>query len=160
MGAGLKSSVGGKQRLDLPSFFPYRVSVLAERVSEAVAQVYTDRFDLSRAEWRILAALGANGEMAAVEIGEYSRLDKMQVSRAVARLAEAGLINRIEDANDRRSKLMSLSVAGSTMLAKIAPLAIAREAYLLETLTPEERDTLDRAIDIIRTRAESLVRRG
>jgi DNA-binding MarR family transcriptional regulator len=145
---------------DLTRFFPYRLALIADRVSQAVAQVYADRFDLSRAEWRILAGLGANGEMAASELGHYSTLDKMQVSRAVARLAEAGLVRRVEDADDRRSKRLSLTPAGSALLAKITPLVAARESYLLETLSREERDTLERALDIILSRAEGLVSRG
>lgn len=157
------STGGGTPRgrsFDLTGFFPYRLAVLADRVSQAVAQVYADRFDLSRAEWRIVVALGANGEMAASEIGHYSTLDKMQVSRAVARLAEAGLLRRVEDADDRRSKRLSLTPAGAALLAKITPLVVARETYLLEALTVEERNTLDRALDIILTRAETLVSRG
>jgi DNA-binding MarR family transcriptional regulator len=107
-----------------------------------------------------VAALGANGEMAASEIGHYSTLDNMQVGRAVARLAEAGLVRRVEDADDRRSRLVSLTPAGSALLAKVTPPVVARETYLLATLTPEERGTLKRALDIILTRAEGLASRG
>ncbi|HYA71933.1 MAG TPA: helix-turn-helix domain-containing protein, partial [Roseiarcus sp.] len=93
---------------ELTRFFPYRLAVLAERVSLAVSQVYADRFDLTRAEWRVLAALGANREMAAKDVGPYSTLDKMQVSRAVARLERAGRLRREEDAHDRRAKILRL----------------------------------------------------
>lgn len=36
----------------------------------------------------------------------------------------------------------------------------AREAFLLEALTPEERAALDRAIGIVQARAEQLLRQG
>ncbi len=155
-----KTQLRRSSQFELTRFFPYRLAVLADRVSNAVAQVYADRFDLSRAEWRILAALGANGEMAASEVGPYSTLDKMQVSRAVARHDAAGLIARNEDANDRRSKPLSLTAAGVALLTKVTPLVTAREAYLLETLSHEERKALDRAMEIILSRADALVRRG
>ncbi|MDU0959595.1 MAG: MarR family transcriptional regulator, partial [Bradyrhizobium sp.] len=39
--------------LKLQEYFPYRLARLAEQVSLAVAEVYADRFALSRQEWRI-----------------------------------------------------------------------------------------------------------
>lgn len=145
---------------DLLQFFPYRVAVLAERVSQAIAQVYLDRFELSRAEWRVLAALGCNESMAARDIGPYSTLDKMQVSRAVARLEEAGLIRRVEDKEDGRAKIISLTPSGRTLYQRIVPLVQARESYLLDALEPREREVLRSAMDRLLARAEGLVERG
>lgn len=145
---------------DLPRFFPYRVAVLAERVSQAISQVYLDRFDLSRAEWRVVAALGCNEKMAAKDIGPYSALDKMQVSRAVARLEQEGLIRRVGDKADGRAKIISLTPAGRTLYQRIVPLALAREAYLLEALEPNEGEILSKAMDRLLARAESLIARG
>jgi len=144
----------------LSDFFPYRLAVLAERVSVAVAQLYADRFHISRAEWRVLAALGANNGMAAKEIGAYSTLDKMQVSRAVSRLEEAGLITRAPDDTDRRAKILTLTAAGRILFQKIVPLARAREDYLLEDLDAEERAVLEKAMDKLLARAQGLIERG
>lgn len=144
----------------LDAFFPYRLAVLAERVSMAVAQLYADRFGISRAEWRVLAALGANGAMAAKDISAYSTLDKMQVSRAVARLEEAGLIIRAADDADRRAQILTLTPAGRTLFRKIVPLAQAREQDLLQDLDANERAVLARAMDKVLARAQGLVDRG
>ncbi len=150
----------GGDRFDLKDFFPYRVAVLADRVSEAVSQVYSGRYDLGRAEWRVLAALGVNERMTAREIAPYSTLDKMQVSRAVARLEENGLLRRAEDAADRRAQILSLTAAGRSLFRRIVPLVLAREAYILEVLDADEQAVLDRALTKITARAEELVRRG
>lgn len=144
----------------LAAFFPYRLAVLAERVSLSVAQLYADRFQISRAEWRVLAALGVNNGMAAKDIGAYSTLDKMQVSRAVARLEASGLITRAPDDADRRAKILTLTPAGRTLFQKIVPLARAREEELLADLTAEERAALETAMDKIVARAEGLIARG
>jgi DNA-binding MarR family transcriptional regulator len=145
---------------DLTRFFPYRLAVLAERVSLAVSQLYADRFDLSRAEWRVLAALGANRTMAAKDIGPYSTLDKMQVSRAVARLEAAGLIRREADASDRRAKILRLTPAGRATYQKIVPLVQAREDYLLGGLDEAERVRLEQIMAEIEARADGLIERG
>ena len=41
-----------RAHLDLDSFTPYRLSVLTNRVSGAIAQHYSQRFALSIPEWR------------------------------------------------------------------------------------------------------------
>jgi hypothetical protein len=43
-------------RLDLDRFLPYRLSVLSNRVSDAIAKAYSDRFGLTIPEWRVMAA--------------------------------------------------------------------------------------------------------
>ena len=72
--------------MDLQTFFPYRVARLAEAVSQATAQVYGERFGLTRDEWRVLAALAGRGEVKTTVVQESSTLDKMRVSRAVTRM--------------------------------------------------------------------------
>lgn len=146
--------------LDLPRFFPYRLAILAEAVSEAVAQLYANRFDLSRQEWRILAALGSRPEIAAKEAARLCALDKMQVSRASQGLEAAGLISRAPDPGDRRNMRLRLTPAGRALYERIVPLALAREAYLLEALTDEERSAFSRAMDKVLARSRELSSRG
>lgn len=145
---------------DLSQSYPYRLVVLAERVSLAIAQVYADRFDLSRAEWRLLAALAPSREMTATELSAYSTLDKMQVSRAVARLEAAGRVERRADAVDRRAKRLRLTKSGRALYSAVWPLVLARERYLLGALDAEEMAGLDRVLDKVRQRADELIARG
>ncbi|MCM5571835.1 MarR family transcriptional regulator [Burkholderiaceae bacterium FT117] len=146
--------------LVLQDFLPYRLAVLAEAVSRSIAQVYTARFDLSRDEWRVLAALAETGTMKTRDAALYATLDKMQVSRAVAGLERAGLIDREEDAGDRRNRILTLTPAGRALLRRLTPMVQAREDFLLEALEPEELAVLDRAIDRLLERARQLERQG
>lgn len=155
-----REAAAGEEAFELARFFPYRLAVLADRVSQAVAQVYADRFDLTRAEWRILAALAANREMAAKDLAPYSTLDKMQVSRAVARLEAGGLVERHEDESDRRAKPLRLTASGRALFVKVRPLVAAREDYILGALDPVERAGLAGVLEKIELRATELIRRG
>lgn len=145
--------------MDLQQFFPYRLAVLAEAVSRAIADVYGERFDLTRDEWRVLAAL-AGGPMKTGDVIAHTTLDKMQVSRAVIRLEAHGLVEREQVAHDRRARVLRLTPAGRALFRRIAPLARAREAFLLEALDADERRVLDRAIDKLRARARLLEQAG
>ena len=70
-------------RLDLEAFVPYRLSVLSNRVSGAIARQYTERFGLTMAEWRVMAVLGGSPGLSARELSSRTGMDKVQVSRAV-----------------------------------------------------------------------------
>lgn len=132
--------------LDLQQYFPYRLARLAEQVSLAVAEVYSERFALTRQEWRVLAILGLRPEIATKEIGPLTTLDKMQVSRAVQGLQSRGIASRKHHPDDRRELIVSLTPAGRALYRKIVPFALARETELLGVLTTEEAKMLDRVM--------------
>lgn len=146
--------------MELQSFLPYQLVVLAEAVSRSIAQVYAERFKLSRDEWRVLAALAQTGTMKTRDAALYATLDKMQVSRAVAGLERAGLLTRTIDPDDRRNRILKLSASGRELLRKLVPMVEAREAFLLEALEPEERDQLESVIGRLIDRARQLERQG
>ena len=132
--------------LDLQRYFPYRLARLAEQVSLAVAEVYSERFALTRQEWRVLAILGVRPEIATKEIGPLTTLDKMQVSRAVQGLQSRGIASRKHHPDDRRELIVALTPAGHSLYRKIVPYALARETELLSALTAEEAKVLDRVM--------------
>jgi DNA-binding MarR family transcriptional regulator len=74
---------------------------------------------------------------------QHTAMDKVRVSRAVARLLASGRITRRADANDRRRAILDLTAAGRDIYSQIVPLALAVEAELVTDLTPEERKVLD-----------------
>ena len=146
--------------MDIQSFFPYRIAVFSERVSQCIAQVYRERFGLTRDEWRVIASLAEAGKVRTAWIIDKTTLEKMQVSRAVARLERDGLLERLPDPEDGRGWLLRLLPAGKALYAKVVPMVQARETFLLDALLPEEREVLDRALTKLSERAEVLVRQG
>lgn len=146
--------------MDLQRFFPYRLAVLAEAVSQATAQVYGDRFQLTRDEWRVVAALAGLGEVRTARVIDSTTLDKMRVSRALARLERDGLVGRAPDPSDGRGYLLRLLPPGQALYRRIVPMVQAREAFLLAALDDHERAVLDKALDKLQERATQLQRQG
>ena len=146
--------------MDIQQFFPYRIAVLAEAVSQSLAQVYRERFGLTRDEWRVLAALADAGKVKTAVLIESTTLEKMQVSRAVARLEGDGLLERLPDPEDGRGKLLRLLPAGRALYAKVVPMVQARQEFLLEALDAGERAVLDQAMAKLLERARTLRRQG
>ena len=133
--------------LDLEHFLPYRLSVLSNRVSGAIAQVYSDRFGLGVTEWRVMAVLGRYPDLSAGEVAQRTAMDKVAVSRAVAGLVDAGRVERETHGDDRRRSVLRLTADGRAIHDAVAPLALAFERRLLDGMAQEERDVLFRLLD-------------
>jgi len=133
--------------LDLEHFLPYRLSVLSNRVSGAIARMYSDRFGLGVTEWRVMAVVGRYPDVSAGEVAQRTAMDKVAVSRAVAGLIDAGRLERETHGDDRRRSVLRLSPAGAEMYREIAPLALEFERRLLDGIAPDEREALFRLLD-------------
>lgn len=129
-------------QLNLDMFLPYRLSVLSNRVSDAIARQYSARFDLSIPEWRIIAVLGQTPNLSARDVAKRTAMDKVQVSRAVTTLVAARRLTRSEDSNDARIARLALTTKGRAIYEEVAPLALRLERLLLSSLSAQERNTL------------------
>jgi DNA-binding MarR family transcriptional regulator len=105
-------------RLEL--FLPYRLSVLANRLSREFARRYQDEFGLSIPEWRVIAVLGAFAPLSSNEIGDKTEMDKAKVSRAVATLLKSGRIERAAHPTDQRLIQLTLSWQGRKIYDAVA----------------------------------------
>lgn len=134
-------------QLDLARFLPYRLSVLSNRISSAIAREYSQRFGLSVTEWRVMAVLARYPGLAATQVAQRTAMDKVAVSRAVARLLAAGRVRRGFDDDDRRRSVLRLSAAGHAVFDEVAPLALAFERHVLEGMSAADRTLLFRLLD-------------
>jgi len=144
------------RRLDLERFVPYRLSVLSNRVSNAIARHYSDRFALSIPEWRVMAVLGQVSGLSARDVARRTEMDKVQVSRAVAQLVEAGRVHRRPDDADGRVSRLGLTARGRTIYGQIVPLALDLEEQFLSALGPKERAAFNRLIAKLSEAAQGL----
>lgn len=144
------------ERLVLGRFLPYRLSVLSNTVSKSIARLYADRFGITIPEWRVMAVLGDTGPATSAEICGRTAMDKVQVSRAIQRLAAARLVSRRTDRADRRRATIALTARGRGVYDEVAPLALSREALLLDGLDADERAQLDALLAKLTARAEAL----
>ena len=160
-GAALSSATGERvsarvARLELESFVPYRLSVLSNRVSGAIARQYTERFGVTMAEWRVMAVLGGSPGLSARDLAERTGMDKVQVSRAVTALVKRKRIARKADASDGRVQRLALTPKGEAIYDEIVPVARKLEAEFLAGLDPSDRATLDRILTTLSLRVDAL----
>jgi DNA-binding MarR family transcriptional regulator len=131
----------------LEEFLPYRLSVLANRLSRTFARRYQDEFGITIPEWRVIAVLGGFAPLSSNEIGDKTEMDKAKVSRAVATLLKAGLIARDEHPTDQRLIQLTLSRAGRKIYEAVIPRARALEAELTQGLSKRDLAQIHALLD-------------
>ena len=139
--------------LDLEQFLPYRLSVLSNTVSTALAGAYARRFGLSIPQWRVIAVLARSPGLSAAAVAERTAMDKVAVSRALAGLTRSGRVRRALAKNDRRRSVLTLTARGHEVYTRIVPYALEYERRLLAELAPTEQSALHSMLTRLQKRA-------
>jgi DNA-binding MarR family transcriptional regulator len=92
----------------------------------------------------ILSEAGAPMSLGAVS--DELALSPAAISRAVDVLVQRGELNREEDPEDRRSKIVSLAPKGRATYERILAVRLAGLKNFVEELEPQERDALGSAL--------------
>lgn len=145
-----------KENLRLEEFIPFQLAVVANRASQMIARVIEDQYDLQVPDWRILVTLDEYAPLSPNEIAGYTSMDNPRVSRAQRRLTDLRLVRCESDPHDGRRKILTLTPLGKSVCRKMSPEARTREAWLLEGLTAEERQSLAHIVRKLKVWTENL----
>lgn len=104
---------------------------------------------LTPSQSSILANLDRLGPMSMTQIAEQEGIAKPSVTGIVGRLVDKGLVDRAVDLSDRRSSVVAINGAGSDLLAQRRRERTAFLATRVDALTREDRETLERAVEIL-----------
>jgi DNA-binding MarR family transcriptional regulator len=105
--------------------------------------------ELSPSLTAALSTVERHGPLTPSEVATRERIQRPTATRVLARLEEQGLIERMADPRDGRSSLLTTTAAGRALLAELRTRKTAFLAHRIEKLDPAERETLDRAADIL-----------
>lgn len=153
------AETGTAPAFTIEQFLPFRLSVLSNRLTRAAARVYSRRFRLSAPEWRTMAVLGRYGAMNANSVVERTAMDKVRVSRAVARLTAAGHITRRVDPADHRRAILDLTPQGTSTYHEIVPWLRAVQEEILADLDADERGLLEQVLAKLEQHGASIAQR-
>ncbi len=140
-------SVNKNSKLVLERFLPYRLSYLTNIISRKLARLYSDQFDITTHEWKILATLNRHPNISAANAGEKTAMDKVAVSRAIKGLCDKGLVHKIFSKEDRRRSVLNMTEEGEAIYSRIEPLVTEYENSLLAILNSQELSQLDHLLD-------------
>jgi DNA-binding MarR family transcriptional regulator len=149
--------------LDLFKFVPFRLNRLAAEVSSALSSEYRERYGLDIPEWRVLATLGFRNEACSAQyIAHCTRTHKSTISRAVTALMARQLVERVENAHDRREFQLRMTSKGKALYQQLIPRLLRREQEILSCLSAEERRNfahllgkIEKSLDLVQTSKEA-----
>ena len=105
--------------------------------------------ELSPSQTAALATIERHGPLTPSELAERERVQRPTVTRVLARLEEAGLVERAADPADRRCSLVSISAEGRELLDAVRARKDAFLSRRIDALDTADRETLERAAAIL-----------
>ncbi len=104
----------------------------------------------------ILFTVLRDGPIRISELAEREGVNPTMLSRAIAKLADAGLIERTSDPEDRRAGLVQAAPAGRRLAERMRRERTDAVKLALADLHPAEREQLERALPALEAFAERL----
>src|SRR3954468_5400409 len=128
---------------DLASRLRLDISRMARRLRQEAGA------ELSPSLTAALVTIERHGPLTPSELAGRERVQRPTVTRVLARLELAGLVDRAADPQDRRSSLVSISADGRELIDVVRARKAAFLAGRIDALDPAARETLERAAAIL-----------
>jgi DNA-binding MarR family transcriptional regulator len=105
--------------------------------------------DLGPSQTSALATIERHGPLTPSELARIERIQRPTATRIVARLEDAGLVDRVADPEDGRSFTVGITSQGRQLMNKLRTRKNAYLARRLRDLDDDDLATLDRAAEIL-----------
>lgn len=129
-----------------PDHLPYRLLLLARMIDRQASRKLQADFNISLAEWRVLAFVGVSGPSTAATIGMHGRIDRAEISRAVAALERKGLATREPHPNHRRKLIIKPTERGEALFQEVRRERQSFFQSMLETISPADGKVVERSL--------------
>jgi DNA-binding MarR family transcriptional regulator len=126
----------GKSFLD--GFLLYHLSVVSNLSSRVLSDHLDREVGLTIPEWRVILIIGKIPGLSTDQVAARTTMDKTKVSRAIARLAALGYIDRQISASDRRQNRLEITPAGIPIFERCLTVANDVQGEVLRSLTAAE----------------------
>jgi len=115
------------------------------------------QFDIGFPEQIILMYLAENRKVSQDEIAKYFLIDKGAIAKSVGKLEEKDYIERYENPEDKREKLIVLSAKGKKILTYMQKILEEWNVNFLKGLTEEDISQFQRISDIMATNVTNII---
>jgi DNA-binding MarR family transcriptional regulator len=153
--AGKKNKVKDDQ--SFRDLVTYRINSLANTIFRSATPTYVDITELRAPEAWVLTTIGDFGPMSASQVSEFMSIDKAQVSRALNRLIEQELVARLDDPEDQRRSLLTLTKKGRVLSNKVVRIGRDRQEKILARFNAGERKLLVEFLERLQANADELL---
>lgn len=137
----------------------YRFAVLSAESVRFLGAIYTKKFGISTAGWRIMSIIGRYEPIFPGVAAQHCTMSADKLTRAVDRLVQKGYVVRNTDEADRRRVILCLSSRGRAVYNEVEELHQLMEAKWRQALSQEENTVLDSIMDKLEARAHDIFNR-
>ena len=113
-----------------------------QQISLALFMDETRGFDVTPVQYSAILAIRLHPGIDQTALCNIVAIDRSTIGDVVGRLERKKLIRRMPGAQDRRTKLLTITAAGRKLLDDIEPAVQATQKRILEPLTAKERKLL------------------
>lgn len=127
---------------DSPGFLLWQTTMIWQRqIKKALEQ-----YNVSHAQFVIMATLmwfeAHHYDTTQILIVNWSKLDKMTVSKSLRKLVALGCVHRIEHETDTRAKSVSLTEKGKDMVRTLVPIIEGIDRIFFSNASEQEQKSL------------------
>jgi DNA-binding MarR family transcriptional regulator len=101
-------------------------------------------------QYSLLVAVKLSGPVLMSKLAEYAVMDRTTLTRNLEILEKQGFVN-ISSGDDRRTRMVTITKEGLTMLVKAYPLWEQAQARIRESMSPERMNALMESLSTLVT---------
>nr|WP_321456761.1 MarR family transcriptional regulator [uncultured Cohaesibacter sp.] len=144
------TALANDEAFTLENFLPYRILEVAQGISRRISKVLHEEWDMSMAEWQVLASLARDGAVSVREIEPRTLLDTVAVSRAAKRLTDRKFIKRDVNKQDKRLVVLKTTKRGRDVASEIGHYVMNMEVEFLKGMNVQDRIRLSQLLKSLR----------
>jgi MarR family transcriptional regulator, 2-MHQ and catechol-resistance regulon repressor len=125
------------------SFLPVmRELVRTYHAFAACSEAHVRQFDLTPAQFDVVATLGNTKGLSMSELGEQTLITKGTLTGVIDRLIQKDLVSREHPVGDRRSVMVQLTPTGQGVFTEVFPAHLVYLQERFEKMAPSELELL------------------
>ena len=132
---------------DSPGFFLWQITMIWQRKIKKVLEPY----QISHAQFVIMAVLlwfnKHKYDTTQTGIINWTKLDKMTVSKSIKKLIAQGLLNQVEHVQDTRAKNVSLTEQGNILIHQLIPIVESIDTAFFGSIPKDDSQSLIRMLN-------------
>lgn len=143
------------------SLRPYPLGIyldITNRQWQLVMEKSLSPIQINKPQWLVLSAMDELGNGCNLtQIADFLAMEISTCSRAISWLHHKKYIERIEDQNDKRAKVLHITKQGKEMLYKLDEAAQEVRKKMLINITQEQYVLFQQVLDAIKTQATEIL---
>jgi MarR family transcriptional regulator, transcriptional regulator for hemolysin len=130
-----------------------QISFMMNDLVRSVRQRFDNRaraLGVTRPQWRVLLTLSRNEGLSQAALADRLEVERISLCRMVDRMAEAGLVERRADPDDRRVWRIHPTAKARDITERLTEIGAEIESEMLQPLSPAETDQLRHMLQTMR----------